>query len=815
MYMYNLLRIGLLFFLSMDSKVQGTCPTVVGGMLISRPSLDGTGVTLLNIGNTITCDGFVTGWRFFPVQSEELIALVFRPHVVSDGKYVVVGRTIIPAQTKLNQIRDHKLQDFDWIPVLKGDVIGFKFYKASLPYNVGDPASSSFLFTNSISKHELLKRTIHTIDSQPRYRSYSFQAVLKDSYIPCHIINWPLMKVKTGVAHASRIWMDDWNKIKCPGTITGWQFIAGGPGDIIALVYRSVNADNNIYEVVGKTMIPSPAERDVVKKFKLTYSQQIDVIPGDKIGLTYTDAALYVFETFSDVTTVYKFTNKPTNVEVGTQVQFTDHYFRRFAFDAILDNKELTYVHQSTNFSKDYKLQNHNIKSMTSRSPTTCVTECLNTEECHSVNYNEDRMTCELNDATVEEDSGNFVAEAGERYIETSRKLTNVAGNCAFVDCGPGNICVDVPDAVGQHLCMCSSTGYLAHVCPSDECVAPLGMESGKIFDSQLSASSKNANKYGAKCGRLNSKHSSAGSCNCCWLFESASDTQAWIKIDMLIEHNITGIQTQGRPGHDHWAKLYTISYSKVNELGDTVITDGYGRAKMFDGNWDRNGVRTHYFNPVIQAVSIKINVKVWKNFLAMRVEVLGCRIGNEWVRAFKGVSLPTGGTSIYEAWISGSESSNYHAHRFLLSNTHYRNKAIFTNWAAFGITKVRLTLFSALNEELLSIIFNGVGTTTTSWFTSENIESSPWDDIKSATYNYFSVIGDASRGRRFFINKHYGGCGYDNGWLIVKEGAYCKVWEGYNTSPRILYSRARSSQFWFSGDVGTARAMTIDVKFG
>ncbi|XP_033124405.1 lactadherin-like [Anneissia japonica] len=415
-------------------------------------------------------------------------------------------------------------------------------------------------------------------------------------------------------------------------------------------------------------------------------------------------------------------------------------------------------------------------------------------------------MTCDLNDATRDEDSVNFVAEAGGTYIETSRKLTNVAGNCAFVDCGPGNICVDVPDAVGQHMCSCSSTGYLAHVCPSDECVEPLGMESGVIFDSQISASSEYSSTYKAIYGRLDFGG--------CWASLTAN-AQAWISIDLLLEHNITGIQTQGCNRVNEWAQAYTVSYRKVNGLGDTAITDGYGRPKIFEGNLDRNSKRVHYFNPVIQAVAVKVTVKAWHTHTSMRVEVLGCRIGNEWVRAFKGVSIPTGGSSIYNAWISGTESSDSHAHTFLASNTHYRNTPILNNWSTFGITKVRLTLFSAFNEELLSVIFNGVGTTTTSWFSSENIESSPWNDIKSTTFNYFSVTGDSSFGRRFYINKHYGGCSNDNGWLIVEEGTNCKEYEGYNTSPRILYSRASSSQFWFAGDIGTARAMTIDVKMG
>ncbi|XP_033124392.1 uncharacterized protein LOC117122760 [Anneissia japonica] len=413
----------LLLVFSWTLKVQATCPNVHGGMPVSRPlgQLDSPGVTGLNFENPITCNGFVTGWRFFPVRSEEFVALVFRPFKVSDHKYAVAGRTIIPAQQRLNQIREHKLQHSEWIPVLSGDVIGFKFENALLTYD--DSTSSMFSFAHGVNKHEYMLGTVHVIGDGISYRTYSFQAVLQDSYLPCHIIKRPFMKPTTNIINQSRMWMDDWNKIKCPGTIIAWRFIASGPGDIIALVYRAVDADDSLYEVVGKTMIPSPAERDVVTEFKLTYSERIDVTPGDKLGFALTGDALYQQVDDSDAATVYKHKSRPNVIEVGDQIQFSDDKrFRRVTLDAILE--EPTLVHQSKVILKDFKLQNHITESITSKRLATCVTKCLDDEDCQSVNYNQNHMTCDLNDATRDEDSVNFVAEAGGTYIETSRKLT-------------------------------------------------------------------------------------------------------------------------------------------------------------------------------------------------------------------------------------------------------------------------------------------------------------------------------------------------------------------------------------------------------
>ncbi|XP_033124404.1 discoidin domain-containing receptor tyrosine kinase B-like [Anneissia japonica] len=348
------------------------------------------------------------------------------------------------------------------------------------------------------------------------------------------------------------------------------------------------------------------------------------------------------------------------------------------------------------------------------------------------------------------------------------------------------------------------------------ECLEPLGMESGDIFDEQLSESSYwiGPTDHSARRGRLNLTPL-AGSYIGGWCVGNGESDliHPWIQINLLVEHNVTGIQTQGRNDQGQWVRIYTISYIKVHEMGETYITDGYGNRKVFDGNSDKNSIRAHYFNPVIQAVIIRIRPKDWMGNVCLRTEVLGCRIGKEWVRVFKGISMT--GLSIYDAWNTGAGASSYHADRFLISNKHYRNNAILNNWSSFGIKKVKLTLFSPTNEEVVSVIFNSVSATSTSWFSRDNLESSPWDDIKTATINYFSIAGhDGSVRRNFFMSNAYCGCTCDVGWLVVEAGTSCPSWEGYSTNPRILYSKAATSQSWYSGEIGLARAMTIDVTF-
>ncbi|XP_033113141.1 coagulation factor V-like [Anneissia japonica] len=337
-------------------------------------------------------------------------------------------------------------------------------------------------------------------------------------------------------------------------------------------------------------------------------------------------------------------------------------------------------------------------------------------------------------------------------------------------------------------------------------------MKSGRILNDQITASSVfNCPYCFAYCARLDQAEGYNG-CYSGWISETF--TKEWLKIDLLVEHNITGVVTQGRQknGESQWVLLYSISYFKVNHIGETYITDSNNLIKIFDGNWDIKTERYHFIQPNIKATGIKFNIKGWNEHISLRVEILGCRTENNWVRAFKGISM--NGLSIYNAWNSGTGSSNKYADKFLISNTHYRNNVVLNNWASLDVIKVKLTLYSAFNEELISILFNGVGTSTESWFTKANVESSPWDDMATASSNIFSIIGD-ERGRRFLMSSYYAGCGGDTGWFRVDETTSCREWEGYSTNPLIIYSRTNSKENWTTGNTGVARAMTIDVKLG
>ena len=56
--------------------------------------------------------------------------------------------------------------------------------------------------------------------------------------------------------------------------------------------------------------------------------------------------------------------------------------------------------------------------------------------------------------------------------------------------------------------------------------------------------------------------------------------------------------------------------------------------------------------------------------------------------------------------------------------------------------------------SEVLSLVFNATGSDNENWFSKNRLIQSPWTDLESEQQNYFSLIGDLSSERSFYINK-------------------------------------------------------------
>ncbi len=93
-------------------------------------------------------------------------------------------------------------------------------------------------------------------------------------------------------------------------------------------------------------------------------------------------------------------------------------------------------------------------------------------------------------------------------------------------------------------------------------------MESGVIKDAQITASSEYSSRHAAVRGRLNIKAS--GGKQGAWSV-AANDANKWLQIDLLKQHTVTGVATQGRDIYSQWVTEY-----KLQSSDDGVTFQGY-----------------------------------------------------------------------------------------------------------------------------------------------------------------------------------------------------------------------------------------------
>ncbi|XP_078662610.1 uncharacterized protein LOC144906321 [Branchiostoma floridae x Branchiostoma belcheri] len=201
---------------------------------------------------------------------------------------------------------------------------------------------------------------------------------------------------------------------------------------------------------------------------------------------------------------------------------------------------------------------------------------------------------------------------------------------------------------------------------------------------------------------------------------------------------------------------------------------------------------------------------------LALLVVLVGIEAEHcEWQPVFR--ILPgVGGVKARDVWTAGF-ATDFGSDPLLFPAAHYKSPLV-EEWETLGVQLVKVSLYSyKQGTEVRNLIFDGRNSDKLSWFSQERLISSPWTDLKTETTNYFSIPGDTNPDypRSFFINRNYGGCPEDNGWLVVVEDGVCE-WETLDQpAPRILFSRKSTHVNWTTGgdDVGTADVMVVSIK--
>ena len=163
--------------------------------------------------------------------------------------------------------------------------------------------------------------------------------------------------------------------------------------------------------------------------------------------------------------------------------------------------------------------------------------------------------------------------------------------------------------------------GITRKTSPCLRCDSPLGLESRKVTDKQLSASSSHE-EFPPQNGRLNG--------NSAWCMGKKTQ-EIYFQIDLKVQTAVSAIASQGfypdpsvlslRRGR---VSKYQIAYSS-DGLEWQLYEDINGERKIFLGNEKRNGTVLNKLEPEIMARFVRIYPAGFFGFVCMRVELYGC----------------------------------------------------------------------------------------------------------------------------------------------------------------------------------------------
>ncbi|CAI9742330.1 Hypothetical predicted protein [Octopus vulgaris] len=164
----------------------------------------------------------------------------------------------------------------------------------------------------------------------------------------------------------------------------------------------------------------------------------------------------------------------------------------------------------------------------------------------------------------------------------------------------------------------------------------------------------------------------------------------------------------------------------------------------------------------------------------------------SQWIKTYA-ISMGAG-SKVYESFMNiGSPSTwNVDECRGGFCPSFFRHP-ILDFWSDLPIEEVKLVVYKE-QTAVVSVVFDGRDATLESWFSLQNLKSSPWSDLPQSPVNYFSMGNHWIR--HFYISSNHGGCDIDRGWLIVAEGSYCP-WERFPHFPAIIYSGEDSNIIW------------------
>jgi len=157
----------------------------------------------------------------------------------------------------------------------------------------------------------------------------------------------------------------------------------------------------------------------------------------------------------------------------------------------------------------------------------------------------------------------------------------------------------------------------------------PLGMKDGRIGDHQISASSSWMDEHPNWSHGSWYPHDARFDGPTGWHWDPNNDDASggWIEVDLLKDHIVTGIITQGRgDGGDNYVKTYKVMYKKDGDSHFTTVnseTRWWGDT-IFFGDASR---RNNFVQP-FEGRIVRIDIRSFKGQSVMRFELIGCPTG-------------------------------------------------------------------------------------------------------------------------------------------------------------------------------------------
>ncbi|KAK3265772.1 hypothetical protein CYMTET_25572 [Cymbomonas tetramitiformis] len=156
---------------------------------------------------------------------------------------------------------------------------------------------------------------------------------------------------------------------------------------------------------------------------------------------------------------------------------------------------------------------------------------------------------------------------------------------------------------------------------PTSGSSVALGMQSGAIADSQISASSEHRDCLAAS-GRLASSgtYSSSTGSQGAWCAASSASGE-WLQVDLESSQTVHGISTQGRHDAAQWVTSYQVQGS-IDGVTWTDALEQVTGGRNFTGNSDQTTTVFRRFSTEIAARYLRVYPLAWNSYIAMRVEL-------------------------------------------------------------------------------------------------------------------------------------------------------------------------------------------------